>query len=297
MKILQSWTCRFSPLFLSFLVKMDGPCLDTNPHWLNIIDYSPSTPTKISPLPIFAPTAVHPFTATLISVLTTPSASPSDSTHSTLQGATYNTVTKSVNQTSTFCNFIPMFVNVEVKKRHVATDPAIQLGAWIAAEFRKRLIEGWTDMGFEDMQGNSLSFGSPVFAIEFEADNWLLYVSLLSSSHSNLANSQRTSQKRMMRWMQRSRTSRCPFLVLWCWEIRILWMIWTGLCGIFVIFLYGARLSLRSGGRKLSWRHARNDLGPVRVRDFGGSGRNEPNTSRTLQNSGVSDTRNYKHRV
>lgn len=69
-----------------------------------------------------------------------------------------------------------MFVNVEVKKRLVATDPAIQLGAWIAAKFRKRLIEGWTDMRFEDMQGNSLSLGSPVFAIEIEADNWLLYV-------------------------------------------------------------------------------------------------------------------------
>ena len=69
-----------------------------------------------------------------------------------------------------------MFVNVEVKKRHVATDPAIQMGAWIAAEFRKRLIEGWTDMEFEDMQGDSLSLGSPVFAIEIEGDNWLLYV-------------------------------------------------------------------------------------------------------------------------
>ncbi|MCJ1426986.1 hypothetical protein MMC29_004889 [Sticta canariensis] len=101
---------------------------------------------------------------------------PSDSTLKKLEKATYNTVTKSVNQTSTFCSFIPMFVNVEVKKRHVATDPAIQLGAWIAAEFRKRLIEGWTDMGFEDMQKNSLSLGSPVFAIEIEADNWLLYV-------------------------------------------------------------------------------------------------------------------------
>lgn len=54
----------------------------------------------------------------------------------------------------------------------MATDPAIQLGAWVTAEFRKRLIEGWT----EDMQGNSLSLGSPVFAIEIEAENWLLYV-------------------------------------------------------------------------------------------------------------------------
>lgn len=54
----------------------------------------------------------------------------------------------------------------------MATDPAIQLVAWIAAKFTKRLIEGWT----EDMQGNSLSLRSPVFAIEIEADNWLLYM-------------------------------------------------------------------------------------------------------------------------
>ncbi|KAI9764630.1 MAG: hypothetical protein M1840_008127 [Geoglossum simile] len=104
--------------------------------------------------------------------------SPSHSTLRKLRNATYNTVTKSVNQTSTFCNFIPMFINVEVKKKHVGKDPAIQLGAWIAAEFRKRLIEGWTGMGVEDTQGrgSNLSLGSPVFAIEIEADAWLLYV-------------------------------------------------------------------------------------------------------------------------
>lgn len=49
-------------------------------------------------------------------------------------------------------------------------DPAIQLGSWIAAEFRKRLIEGWTDI---EKNG---SLGSPVFAIEIETDAWLLYV-------------------------------------------------------------------------------------------------------------------------
>lgn len=45
------------------------------------------------------------------------------------------------------------------------------MGSWIAVEFRKRLIEGWTDI-----QGNSLSLGSPVFAIEIKAEAWLLYV-------------------------------------------------------------------------------------------------------------------------
>lgn len=68
-----------------------------------------------------------------------------------------------------------MFVNVEVKKRHVGKDPAIQLGAWTAAEFRKRLIEGWTDAKSGDIQGSNLSLGSPVFAIEIESDAWLLY--------------------------------------------------------------------------------------------------------------------------
>ncbi|KAH0552947.1 hypothetical protein GP486_006857 [Trichoglossum hirsutum] len=102
---------------------------------------------------------------------------PSRSTLRTLRNATYNTAIKSVNQTSTFCNFIPVFINVEIKKKHVGKDPAIQLGAWIAAEFRKRLIEGWTGIEADDTRGRgSLSLGSPVFAIEIEADTWLLYV-------------------------------------------------------------------------------------------------------------------------
>jgi hypothetical protein len=83
--------------------------------------------------------------------------------------------TKSINQTSTFCNFTPIFLNVEVKRRHVGKDPAIRLGAWIASEFRKRIIEGRTHTKAEDAQ-ESLSLGSPVFAIEIEADAWLLYV-------------------------------------------------------------------------------------------------------------------------
>jgi len=104
--------------------------------------------------------------------------SPSHQTLRKLRNATYNTVNKSINQTSTFCNFVPMFVNVEVKRRHVGKDPAIQLAAWIAAEFRKRLVEGWTDTGAGNTQGsgNGLSLGPPVFAIEIEADAWLLHV-------------------------------------------------------------------------------------------------------------------------
>lgn len=63
-----------------------------------------------------------------------------------------------------------MFVNIKVKRRYVVKDRAIQLGSWIAAEFRKRLIEGWTDI---EKNG---SLGSPVFAIEIETDAWLVYV-------------------------------------------------------------------------------------------------------------------------
>lgn len=80
-----------------------------------------------------------------------------------LQDATYATGTKSINQTSTFANLTPLFLNIEVKKRHVDRDPAIQLAAWVAAEFTKRRLEGYPlDM--------------PVLAVEIEADGWLLHV-------------------------------------------------------------------------------------------------------------------------
>lgn len=143
---------------------------------LIITDDSPSTPIVISPTHLcpYSSTSMYPDLDKRIDYAI--GLYPSYSTLRKLRSATYNTVTKSVNQTSSFCNFIPMFVNVEVKRKHVGKDPAIQLGAWIAAEFRKRLIEGWTDRGVEGMQANNLSLGSPVFAIEIEADAWLLYV-------------------------------------------------------------------------------------------------------------------------
>lgn len=91
-----------------------------NPHWLNIIDYSPSTLTKISPTHLcpYSSTSIYRDIDKFIDYAI--GLSPSDSTLATLQRATYYTVTKSVNQTSTFFNFILLFVNVEVKKRHVA---------------------------------------------------------------------------------------------------------------------------------------------------------------------------------
>jgi len=121
---------------------------------------------------------------------------PSRSTLRTLRDATYNTVIKSVNQTSTFCNFIPMFVNVEVKKRHVGKDPAIQLGAWIAAEFRKRLIEGWTGIGLRIRKVEETCLWDPQCSQSKSRPMPGSYMWLpLSSSHLNPASPQRTSQK------------------------------------------------------------------------------------------------------
>jgi hypothetical protein len=81
-----------------------------------------------------------------------------------LERARYNNVgPPSINQTSDFVNFTPLFANFEVKKRHVNKDPLIQLAAWIAAEFNKRKIEGY-------------SLEMPVFAIAIDGDLWELYI-------------------------------------------------------------------------------------------------------------------------
>jgi len=48
----------------------------------------------------------------------------------------------SINQTSSWVNYVPMFVNIEGKRKNVPEDPMIQLGAWVAAEFKKRKLEG-----------------------------------------------------------------------------------------------------------------------------------------------------------
>lgn len=69
----------------------------------------------------------------------------------------------SINQTSNFVNFIPMFLNVEVKRKNSDKDPLIQLGAWISAEFEKRRIEHY-------------SLDMPVLAIEIQGDQWGLYM-------------------------------------------------------------------------------------------------------------------------
>ncbi|KAF2007577.1 hypothetical protein P154DRAFT_517251 [Amniculicola lignicola CBS 123094] len=102
----------------------------------------------------------------------------------TLHRTKYCTVAPSINQTASFANETPIFLNIEVKRQHVARDPTVQLAAWIAAEFTKRRYEGW-DLGF------------PVFAIEIEGDSWLLRVAAarVKSRTSPAAKSPRTREE------------------------------------------------------------------------------------------------------
>ncbi|KAM0800533.1 hypothetical protein BDR22DRAFT_889247 [Usnea florida] len=67
----------------------------------------------------------------------------------------------SINQTGRFASFTPIFANIEVKRRD--KDPLIQLGAWIASEYKKRKIEGYS----QDM---------PVVAITVVGDQWNMYL-------------------------------------------------------------------------------------------------------------------------
>jgi hypothetical protein len=81
----------------------------------------------------------------------------------TLRRTNYCTTAPSINQTASFANETPIFLNLEVKRRHIGRDPTVQLTVWIAAEFTKHRYEEW-DIGF------------PVFAVEVDGDNWLLRV-------------------------------------------------------------------------------------------------------------------------
>lgn len=76
---------------------------------------------------------------------------------------TLNDVQKSINQTASFMNHTPMFLNVEVNRYASARNPRVQLAACIAAEFNKRVSESW-------------SLNMPVLAAEIEQDSWLLHI-------------------------------------------------------------------------------------------------------------------------
>jgi hypothetical protein len=81
-----------------------------------------------------------------------------------LQKASYNSQGfPSINQTATFTNFIPMFLNVEVKTHMPYANPGVQLAVWVAAEFRKREIEGYDR-------------SMPVLAIAVTGDDWQIYI-------------------------------------------------------------------------------------------------------------------------
>lgn len=69
----------------------------------------------------------------------------------------------SINQTDTFANFVPMFLNIEVKRHVSDVDPMVQLGVWVAAEFRKRSIEAYDR-------------NMPVLAIAITGDKWDLWI-------------------------------------------------------------------------------------------------------------------------
>ncbi|KAL9592182.1 MAG: hypothetical protein Q9179_006972 [Wetmoreana sp. 5 TL-2023] len=69
----------------------------------------------------------------------------------------------SVNQVQNYFHLMPMFVNIEVEKKHQNRDPLIQLGAWVAAEFNKRQAEDWP-------------IDIPVVVVAIEQDEWHLYI-------------------------------------------------------------------------------------------------------------------------
>ncbi len=86
-----------------------------------------------------------------------------------LQRGRYNTTSPafnqppSINQTSFFTNFSPIFIYIEVKRPNTDKDALIQLGAWAAAEFTKRTLENY-------------SLDMPVCAIEVNGDDWDMYL-------------------------------------------------------------------------------------------------------------------------
>ena len=78
----------------------------------------------------------------------------------------------SINQTSGFTRYVPMFLNVEIKRENAGVDPLVQLAVWIAAEFKKRVIEGYDR-------------SMPVIAIAITGYTWDLYVAYEPAFESN----------------------------------------------------------------------------------------------------------------
>ena len=69
----------------------------------------------------------------------------------------------SINQTDGFTRFIPMFLNVEVKRQDPNSDAKVQLAVWITAEFKKRAEEGYDR-------------NMPVLAVAVYGDDWSLWI-------------------------------------------------------------------------------------------------------------------------
>ena len=137
------------------------PCLITFKNFSTAVEISPSTLCPTSPDSFFKSLDKRIDTALGLNL--------SLQKRETLVSGIYAEGVSSINQTASFVNFVPMFLNIEVKRPNTDRDPLIQLGIWIAAEFKKRKQEGY-------------SLDMPVLAIEIEGDVWNLYLVFASKN-------------------------------------------------------------------------------------------------------------------
>lgn len=122
--------------FFYFFIKINKPYINSHKaDALNITHYFPNISIEILPTHLYSYSNTFFYFNLDKQIDYTIGLSLSLLTLEILQDIAYNTTTKSVNQTLIFYNFIFIFVNIEVKKKHVLKNPAIQLEFWIAAKF------------------------------------------------------------------------------------------------------------------------------------------------------------------
>lgn len=132
----------------------------------------------------------------------------------------------SINQTDGFTRFIPMFLNVEVKRQDPNSDAKVQLAVWITAEFKKRAEEGYDR-------------NMPVLAVAVYGDDWSLWIAYEPSPEKG------SPVQKIVRHILRSLQSKhanTSYRVSWDrfrWEVlrlctvssqscAISWRLWTG---------------------------------------------------------------------
>jgi hypothetical protein len=86
-----------------------------------------------------------------------------DSDREKLAKGNYRGPLPSINQTTDFTCYTPIFLNVSFSCPSLPEDPRIPLSIWIAAEFKKRVLEGWDR-------------SMPVTAVVISGHKWELYV-------------------------------------------------------------------------------------------------------------------------